>query len=87
MVDEATPTIRKRRVLRTVLLSLLGLVVVLAAVSAFLVYRPIARRAGLVVAAVQAPDFSLEDQNGAAVSLASLTAKGPAVLVFYRGFW
>jgi cytochrome oxidase Cu insertion factor (SCO1/SenC/PrrC family) len=60
---------------------------VLGALAAFLVYRPIARRPGLVVAAVQAPEFSLEDQKGTTVTLASLTANGPAVLVFYRGFW
>ena len=34
-----------------------------------------------------APAFSLQDPSGAEVSLASLTASGPAVLVFYRGDW
>lgn len=34
-----------------------------------------------------APGFSLPDSAGAQVSLASLTASGPAVLVFYRGDW
>jgi cytochrome oxidase Cu insertion factor (SCO1/SenC/PrrC family) len=87
MVDLTRPKSRRGRVLRIVGLSLLGLVVVLGALSAFLAYRPIARRQGLVVAAAQAPEFSLEDQNGATVTLASLTANGPAVLVFYRGFW
>lgn len=32
-------------------------------------------------------DFTLPDADGAAVSLAELTADGPAVLVFYRGQW
>ncbi len=31
-----------------------------------------------------APSFTLKDQNGAEVSLASLLGKGPVALVFYR---
>lgn len=38
-------------------------------------------------AAALAPAFSLEDHRGHAVSLAQITADGPAVLVFYRGHW
>lgn len=34
-----------------------------------------------------APDFSLPDQTGKEVTLDSLLDKGPAVLVFYRGYW
>ena len=34
-----------------------------------------------------APAFALQDPAGAEVTLASLTASGPAVLVFYRGDW
>jgi peroxiredoxin len=34
-----------------------------------------------------APTFSLEDANGQTVSLSDLLAKGPAVLMFYRGVW
>jgi len=34
-----------------------------------------------------APGFSLSDELGNQVSLASLTATGPVVLVFYRGHW
>lgn len=34
-----------------------------------------------------APAFSLSDSTGSEVSLESLTASGPAVLVFYRGDW
>ena len=34
-----------------------------------------------------APDFSLPDQQGRAVSLASLLERGKAVIVFYRGHW
>jgi cytochrome oxidase Cu insertion factor (SCO1/SenC/PrrC family) len=32
-----------------------------------------------------APDFTLNDQNGKAVTLSKL--KKPVVLVFYRGYW
>lgn len=40
-----------------------------------------------VVGSGVAADFSLRDQNGATVTLDGLLARGPAVLVFYRGFW
>lgn len=35
----------------------------------------------------EAPNFVLPDADGNIVSLDSLLAKGPAVLVFYRGYW
>jgi peroxiredoxin len=35
----------------------------------------------------KAPAFVATDQNGKTISLASLTANGPVVLVFYRGQW
>jgi hypothetical protein len=34
-----------------------------------------------------APPFALQDHRGRTVSLKELTAEGPAVVVFYRGFW
>ena len=34
-----------------------------------------------------APDFTLPDAAGAAVSLASFRGRTPVVLVFYRGYW
>ena len=34
-----------------------------------------------------APDFTLEDQRGRKVALSEARAKGPVVLVFYRGYW
>jgi hypothetical protein len=34
-----------------------------------------------------APPFALPDQNGNTVTLADLTRRGPAMLVFYRGYW
>ena len=34
-----------------------------------------------------APAFTLPAQDGAQVSLAKAVADGPAVLVFYRGYW
>lgn len=41
---------------------------------------------GLKVGAV-APDFTLPDATGQAVTLSTLLAHGPVVLVFYRGEW
>ncbi len=35
----------------------------------------------------EAPDFTLPDVDGAAVSLSGLLAKGPAIVTFYRGGW
>lgn len=34
-----------------------------------------------------APAFELESTTGARVSLKSTLERGPAVVVFYRGFW
>ena len=34
-----------------------------------------------------APPFSLIDHRGRDVSLSTLRARGPVVVVFYRGFW
>jgi len=34
-----------------------------------------------------AAPFALPAQDGAQVSLAGVLARGPAVLVFYRGYW
>jgi hypothetical protein len=34
-----------------------------------------------------APDFSLATHKGDTVTLDDLVANGPAVVVFYRGFW
>jgi hypothetical protein len=36
---------------------------------------------------VKAPDFTLNDQNGDAVTLSALTARGPVVMSVFRGFW
>jgi hypothetical protein len=34
-----------------------------------------------------APDFTLNDQNGHAVTLSALLASGPVVMSVFRGFW
>jgi hypothetical protein len=34
-----------------------------------------------------APEFSLKDERGRVVTLADLTQRGPALIVFYRGYW
>jgi len=34
-----------------------------------------------------APDFSLEDSDGKAISLSDYRGKKSVVLVFYRGYW
>jgi peroxiredoxin len=35
----------------------------------------------------RAPDFTLPDAHGKPVTLSALLAKGPAVVIFYRGGW
>lgn len=47
----------------------------------------VSTRAPAIKAKQQAPDFELPDEQGNRVRLGQLTAKGPAVLVFYRGYW
>ena len=34
-----------------------------------------------------APDFTLEDADGKAITLSALRGKKSVVLVFYRGYW
>jgi peroxiredoxin len=34
-----------------------------------------------------APDFALPDADGKVWELAEMVADGPAVVVFYRGYW
>ena len=34
-----------------------------------------------------APDFTLNDQNGNAVGLSTLAARGPVLMSVFRGFW
>jgi hypothetical protein len=35
----------------------------------------------------RAPDFTLNDQNGAAIALSTLLAAGPVLMSVFRGFW
>lgn len=35
----------------------------------------------------QAPDFTLNDQNGNPVTLSALTASGSVLMSVFRGFW
>ena len=67
----------------------LGLSVVLLILGAYFNFvlarvpsTPVALRVG-----EPAPDFTLPDAAGAAVSLASFRGRTPVVLVFYRGYW
>ena len=46
-----------------------------------------AKRSSPVATGETAPDFTLTDQNGRKHTLSAALAKGPVVLVFYRGYW
>jgi cytochrome oxidase Cu insertion factor (SCO1/SenC/PrrC family) len=74
------------RIVRRILLAVLALLVAFAAYQYFFQFRLSTRNPGTVAKGV-APDFSLPDETGKATTLTSLTANGPAVLVFYRGYW
>jgi cytochrome oxidase Cu insertion factor (SCO1/SenC/PrrC family) len=45
------------------------------------------KRATPVAVGEKAPDFTLMDQNGRKHTLSAALARGPVVLVFYRGYW
>jgi len=46
----------------------------------------VATHSSTAAVGTEAPKFSLPDSSGAAVSLDSLLARGPVVVVFLRGF-
>lgn len=88
MDDAATPAPpRKRSRLRRVLVVVGALLVVMGGLTLFMIYRPLSTRGAGVVAGGTAASFTLADQTGKPVALAYLVAHGPAVLVFYRGYW
>jgi len=63
-----------------------AVLVVASLVGYFAVFR-VRIRGGGVVAGERAAAFLLPDQLGETVSLNALTARGPAVIFFYRGHW
>ena len=77
---------RLRRILAIAGIVVGTLVVLLGGLTVATVYKPIHTRGAGAVSGT-APDFTLPDQAGAPVALADLVAHGPAVVVFYRGFW
>ncbi len=90
------PEVYRGKILSSIL-SLVSLLLVAAAMSAFFHARALPRSAGAPQAGQKAPDFMLADTSGRPVSLTQLFA--PAVddpraippkavlLVFYRGYW
>ena len=71
---------------------LIGVGALFAALALFAGYQylfvwRLSTRAAPLAAGAPAPAFSLPDEQGRTVTLTSLTAQGPAVLVFYRGHW
>jgi cytochrome oxidase Cu insertion factor (SCO1/SenC/PrrC family) len=75
------------------LLAALGLSVFLAGATAFAQLGPKepttqpATDLNRVKVGQPAPDFTLEDSDGKALSLADFHGKKSLVLVFYRGYW
>ncbi|WP_348652733.1 hypothetical protein [Polyangium sp. 6x1] len=58
-----------------------------AALLAFAAGCTLKTRGPALATSAPAPAFSLPSHTGETVTLASLTQKGPAVVVFYRGHW
>jgi hypothetical protein len=71
-----------RRALQLIALGL----AIFAGLAVLAIHRRLVPRGPGVVTSIAA-DFSLPDDTGKVVPLASLLAHGPAVLVFYRGYW
>lgn len=44
-------------------------------------------RTSPVAVSEEAPDFTLEGDQGARITLSAARGKTPVVLVFYRGYW
>jgi peroxiredoxin len=42
---------------------------------------------GLLKVGDKAPDFALPDVDGKMIKLSDFVARGPVVVIFYRGFW
>ena len=78
---------RTRKRLRNAAVAILGITLVLGGLGYAAVHRAIGTRGPGEVQGGVAADFSLPDSAGTTVTLAGLTAHGPAVLVFYRGYW
>ena len=76
----------KRLLLRRVLVIASVLLAVFVCLALYAIHRPLRTRVPGVVSAT-AEDFTLPDTTGKPVALSGLLAHGPAVLVFYRGFW
>jgi hypothetical protein len=65
----------------------LPLTTMFAAVFAASLAGCVSTRGPSVALDAGAPDFTLTSHQGQEVSLTSLLRNGPAVLVFYRGYW
>jgi cytochrome oxidase Cu insertion factor (SCO1/SenC/PrrC family) len=70
---------------KRVIAIILALLLVLVFVGARMYF--VSTRGTALVEQAPAPDFTLTDHRNEKVSLASLLERGPAVVVFYRGFW
>jgi len=67
--------------------SLVTTVLMLVAMSANSTAPFNLQRNSPVAVGEEAPDLTLEDQNGQKIKLSAVRGKSPVVLVFYRGYW
>ncbi len=63
---------------------LISLVMMIAAVS---VYGQLRAPAKELKVGDKAPDFALPNPDGKIVTLSEYTARGPVIVLFYRGYW
>ncbi len=65
--------------------SIVTTVLILIAMSVISTASFNSQRKSPVAVGEEAPDFTLEDQNGQKIKLSDARGKSPVVLVFYRG--
>jgi cytochrome oxidase Cu insertion factor (SCO1/SenC/PrrC family) len=90
MADDPRPPKKKSKLRRVLVIAGVALGVLVLAFGGlvlFSIYHKLDTRGPGVVAGGTAADFTLPDQTGKPVALSGLVAHGPAVLVFYRGYW
>jgi hypothetical protein len=92
------PQLYRGRVFGPILTAISAAAIAFFCFGLFYAVRQLPASQGAPSVGQKAPDFSLPDQNGKAVTLAELLATGPsggssggkgagAVLIFYRGYW
>lgn len=79
------PPPKRRKIAR--IIAIVFALVLCAGAGRFATKYYVSTRGPAVAAHTPAPEFNLPDHHGQTIGLTSLLDKGPAVVVFYRGYW